>query len=516
MIDNCEKKKDMVMKNDDICAMEDENDGLRNQTTTQETLSNQRTINHDVTPYVTDEGSAFIGESTISTHDSSESNLKAVSTNSVSLIPSLSQKDGTSSADNKSLVSSGGQSSTDDVHTVELIGATQPLPPETCEHPPETCQICGQNSMGNSRAMVRFLPTANATTDISLHVFCGKIASILPQIAQPHLEILVTAGLKNKHGIGPYVNFALARTRSAVAQGGEAEKDPRRLDKEYYLVQEFEEHLKSIRGLQLNRKGLVTSLPNHLQLQSKPKVHKASRKSLKLDDSFANDRKEVQQPDQTGSFHPASLDRVKSCAPVLQNPTTLMQNSFPSHAASLDRRQEIASAHRPADTPSLRRMRCPCGGTYKGPARWKAHMKTPRHVRWETHATSESSSNIVDTAPKKVLLPESWPNNSLGLQQHIGKNQGNYPLAQAHAVVEGNHPFLQPHPGVDHINYSIPQPRTNEDLRNFISERQHEGSTARIEGGDIATRQETTSAEANPQSLSPSLLLLLLLLTPST
>merc|ERR1712238_482469 len=49
------------------------------------------------------------------------------------------------------------------------------------------------------------------------------------------------------HGIGPDINFALARTRSTVAQGGEAEKDLRRLEKEYYLVQEFEENLASLR-----------------------------------------------------------------------------------------------------------------------------------------------------------------------------------------------------------------------------------------------------------------------------
>jgi hypothetical protein len=102
--------------------------------------------------------------------------------------------------------------------------------------------------------MLRFLPVERdeATTiaaptvvtfqqDISLHVFCGKTASILPSVNRPDLEILTKAGLKNKHGIGPEVNAAMVRTRCALlSQEGTKEKH-------YYLVREFEAHLAAIR-----------------------------------------------------------------------------------------------------------------------------------------------------------------------------------------------------------------------------------------------------------------------------
>ena len=90
------------------------------------------------------------------------------------------------------------------------------------------CRICGSRS-SKGRPVVRFLPVEHDmaaakaapavqsfTEDIALHIFCGKTASILSAINRPELEILTKAGLKNKHGIGPEVNAALARTRCAI------------------------------------------------------------------------------------------------------------------------------------------------------------------------------------------------------------------------------------------------------------------------------------------------------------
>lgn len=118
------------------------------------------------------------------------------------------------------------------------------------EDPTEICRICGKS---DGRPVLRFhavppdrtvlLTVPDVHTfghDICLHLFCGRTASILPSVNQPELEILTKAGLKNKHGTGPDVNIALARTRAAVVRENS-------ILKYFYLVREFEAHLGSIR-----------------------------------------------------------------------------------------------------------------------------------------------------------------------------------------------------------------------------------------------------------------------------
>jgi hypothetical protein len=147
---------------------------------------------------------------------------------------------------------------------------------------PAVCLICGQGGSKDPRAtaasaatpkaadtrpILRFLPVHHdpnaalaapgVTTfrqDICLHIFCGKTASILPHVQRPDLEILTKAGLKNKHGIGPEVNAALARTRCAIVvqhDGSTSSSSSSSKEKSYYLVREFEAHLASIRHTHL-------------------------------------------------------------------------------------------------------------------------------------------------------------------------------------------------------------------------------------------------------------------------
>jgi hypothetical protein len=99
--------------------------------------------------------------------------------------------------------------------------------------------------------------------EVCLHVFCGKTASILPHVNRPDLEILTKAGIKNKHGIGPEVNAAISRTRSAVYQeqrqvpssstssSSTSSSSSSSRDKEFYLIKEFEANLALIRGTSL-------------------------------------------------------------------------------------------------------------------------------------------------------------------------------------------------------------------------------------------------------------------------
>ena len=132
-----------------------------------------------------------------------------------------------------------------------------------------TCRICGKGSE-DGRQLVRFLPVPHDvsaaraapgvitfTEDFCMHVFCGKTASILPNVNRPDLEILAKPGLKNKHGIGPEVNAALARTRCAVtvqpggsddvSAGATMAFTSNSRDKQFFLVREFEANLAAIR-----------------------------------------------------------------------------------------------------------------------------------------------------------------------------------------------------------------------------------------------------------------------------
>jgi hypothetical protein len=117
---------------------------------------------------------------------------------------------------------------------------------------PRICRICHKM---DDRPVLHFAPVeyemnvAAASPhvqtfplDIALHVFCGKTASILPNVNQPEYEILTKAGIKNKHGIGGEVNAALSRTRCAVLHEGAGK------EKQFYLVREFEAHLAAVRG----------------------------------------------------------------------------------------------------------------------------------------------------------------------------------------------------------------------------------------------------------------------------
>lgn len=318
------------------------------------------------------------------------------------------------------------------------------------EQLPRNCQICGKSLMDASRAMVYFPPSESASFHVALHVFCGKTASILPQIAQPNLEIMLKAGLKNKHGIGPDVNFALARTRSAVAQGGEAEKDPKRLDKEYYLVKEFEGHLGSIRSLHCKPPAQEYQMMAHSFASAnatkfpsnKPQVHKA----------FTNSGM---------SMRPYTYTKEKN-------------NLFDS--VSSDVTQAPAGMRHG-------RVRCPCGGIYnptKGTTSWKAHIKTKRHLLWKSR---QSSSSI---HVNNIACTDSMPSTSLTLQEfdqsHFSRPKNasneyeeNYSIAKSHSQSHNENNSILVAKSYDHGKYYN---EANNEVSAMIAER------------DLLTRRE--------------------------
>jgi hypothetical protein len=105
---------------------------------------------------------------------------------------------------------------------------------------PSVCQICGEGETAQKQ-LCYFLPTAYEPEATVLHVFCGKIAAILPKINRPDLEILTKSGIKHKHGTGPCVLVALQRSRASKIP---AEKNKR--EQCYYLVKEVEDHLNAV------------------------------------------------------------------------------------------------------------------------------------------------------------------------------------------------------------------------------------------------------------------------------
>jgi hypothetical protein len=242
------------------------------------------------------------------------------------------------------------------------------------EHPQQVaCRICGRGDE-DGRPVLRFLPvehdlaaaTASPsvisfTQDIGLHIFCGKTASILPTVNQPELEILTKAGLKNKHGIGPEVNAALARTRCAIlAQEGAKEKH-------FYLVREFEAHLAAIRHTR------ITYIPGTLQRT--------------LQDALQN---EFAQPTLYDATHtPATADHQPSLS------ASDMDKLLPVRAAAgqirkAGQRYISVDAHLPTNAQLTEdgKIRCGCGGTHlptgtpRGVQSWRSHVLTKRHQKW--------------------------------------------------------------------------------------------------------------------------------------
>lgn len=228
------------------------------------------------------------------------------------------------------------------------------------------CQLCKRDDQ-DGRPLLRFMPVdyqQRFTEDICLHVFCGKTASILGQ--SPHLEILTKAGLKNKHGIGPEVNAALARTRHAVIPG-----DP----KQYYLVREFEVHLSDIRqSNQVRRVDQDWDVPPPLHLQ-----HAAAPDAALF---------EFHDTDDNGN-----VDFIDTGLPGSELVANVGQDlSFNREA----KRQRTVNTQLLSQIAPDGKHRCLCGGTYwptdtpKGQASWRAHLATKRHRRW-----LEGGKNIV-------------------------------------------------------------------------------------------------------------------------
>lgn len=234
------------------------------------------------------------------------------------------------------------------------------------------CRICNKGGE-DGRAMIHFPPVevdvtvaqiapqvTTFTEDLAMHVFCGKTASILPNVNMPQYEILSKAGIKNKHGIGTEINTALARTRCATVAA------PGAKEKQFYLVQEFEAIIAAIR--------FATGSLNYQQQQQHP-----------------------QSQEITIPAHPhhmyaqAPMSEQFATSSVAASGTKVVPAKAGKTAAKAGRNQEqvwVYPAQSEVQVNADGKVQCACGGTHlptgtaKGVASWRSHVMTKRHQKW--------------------------------------------------------------------------------------------------------------------------------------
>ena len=316
------------------------------------------------------------------------------------------------------------------------------LPPTPPELTNPICCICGQGNE-EGRSILRFLPVPHEapaaraapgvvtfTEDVCLHIFCGKTASILPSVNRPDLEILTKAGLKNKHGIGPEVNSALARTRCAIllpAQGvslSSLSNINNNKEKQYYLVREFEAHLASIRHKHIrfappqepmSKETLeqvaaaASSTSSAAATGSSPSLAAppptlptdpfAGQELVGLGDAYHVDvtmdyAALTATPGELAAAA-ATATSITKTAPVKASQThkhTKRKSSISETQRKQQQQQQVSilgdSMPQGATLLPDGKVKCPCGGTHwppsqqRGAQSWRNHLSTKRHQKW--------------------------------------------------------------------------------------------------------------------------------------
>ncbi|KAL7558258.1 hypothetical protein ACA910_009928 [Epithemia clementina (nom. ined.)] len=284
------------------------------------------------------------------------------------------------------------------------------------------CRICGQGNE-EGRPVLRFLPVPHEapaaraapgvvtfTEDVCLHIFCGKTASILPTVNRPDLEILTKAGLKNKHGIGPEVNSALARTRSAILLHAPLQEEGQdsssklaasaaaaaasNKEKQYFLVREFEAHLASIRRTHLR----FSPTPQDAADQAAPALPNdpfSGHDLAGLGDAYNVD---VAMEYVALTAPEIPIAAPSKSAPIKANAGQIHKHSRRKAGSSSSHQQQLLldQQHDPqlqqiphgAEVQPDGKVKCPCGGTHlppnqqRGAQSWRNHIMTKRHQKW--------------------------------------------------------------------------------------------------------------------------------------
>jgi hypothetical protein len=245
------------------------------------------------------------------------------------------------------------------------------------------CVVCG---VDNGKPLLHFHPVehdllvsaaapavTSFTMAISLHVFCGRTASILPHINRPDLEILTKAGLKNKHGIGQDVDGALSRTRCATVPTAETTTAGHVKEKQFYLVREFEANLAAVRNSFVVHQPPAEMTPLVLTNCYLPMYHAVGSTAQP-------------PPGPHHLHHHNSVFRhgqvaVDDGTMPAQHRQLVAGDLVPSPVPSPPRMKRSRSAD--ASSSRWPKIRCECGGRYTNPSSLRNHVKTKRHVKWE-------------------------------------------------------------------------------------------------------------------------------------
>jgi len=140
------------------------------------------------------------------------------------------------------------------------------------------CLLCHiPQSDETLEGMIRFVTyPPSHTTDAGFQVLCAN--TIAPVVISANnmtdYEIINKADLKNNYGTGSEVMDALSRCRSLFSRVGKEWNDSSIQEKEYFLVKEFERHLKIVQDLFILVEKKDSSMSKH-------KVRKASELSPK-------------------------------------------------------------------------------------------------------------------------------------------------------------------------------------------------------------------------------------------
>lgn len=254
-------------------------------------------------------------------------------------------------------------------------------PPFSQQQQQRRCVVCGTD---NGKPLLHFHPVehdllvsaaapavTSFTMAISLHVFCGRTASILPHINRPDLEILTKAGLKNKHGIGQDVDGALSRTRCATVPTAETTTSGHAKEKQFYLVREFEANLAAVRNSFVVHQPPAEMTPLVLTNCYLPIYH-----------SVGSTAAPPPPGPQHHHHHHNSVFRHGNVAAddgamPLQHRQLVAGDLVPSPPRTKRSRSAGSSSSR------WPKIRCECGGRYTNPSSMRNHVKTKRHVKWE-------------------------------------------------------------------------------------------------------------------------------------
>jgi len=142
------------------------------------------------------------------------------------------------------------------METSELKHSTARIPESIDTTSIEKCLLCHLPQSDEAlEGMIRFVTyPPNHVNDAGAQVLCANTIAplIISASNMTDYEIINKKDLKNKYGNGSDVMYALSRCRSLFSRVGTEWNESNREEEDYFLVKEFERHLKMIQDLNVH------------------------------------------------------------------------------------------------------------------------------------------------------------------------------------------------------------------------------------------------------------------------